>query len=282
MVKNIDTLKEDIEKVLLQGVSKDDLVSEWDFQDFYGIYWKQLVQERQEGSLRASSIGVPCLKKLWYRVNTPEEGEALSAQSLNKFMFGDLTEEHLLFLIRLAGHDVQGEQLGVEYQGVEGHIDGIIDGCLVDVKSAADFSFRKAINQGLLEDDKFGYLWQLGFYLKSLQNNPLLKEKSKAYFLWQNKNNSQIELDCYDFTGILEEIEEYVVLRKEAVSKSTPPERGFKDQEYGKSGNRALCTECSYCEFKHTCWPGLRTFLYSKGPVYLTEVTREPDTKEII
>jgi len=56
----------------------------------------------------------------------------------------------------------------------------------------------------------------------------------------------------------------------------------------GKSGNMKLGVNCSYCPHKVTCWDdanngdGLRLFLYSNGPMWLTEVQKEPKVQEII
>ena len=44
---------------------------------------------------------------------------------------------------------------------------------------------------------------------------------------------------------------------------------------------------CAYCEYKAHCWKdanggrGLRKFIYSNGPVYLTEVNKTPKVIEV-
>jgi len=38
---------------------------------------------------------------------------------------------------------------------------------------------------------------------------------------------------------------------------------------------------CSYCAFKHECYPELRTFIYSNGPKFLVEVARAPTVMEV-
>jgi hypothetical protein len=83
--------------------------------------------------------------------------------------------------------------------------------------------------------------------------------------------------------------EEEIKRKKEVVKQDSPPDRPkwpkyyrgelqeeAEDWAEGQSGNRKLSTNCSYCDYKKECWPGLRTFIYSKGPVYLTKVEREP------
>lgn len=56
--------------------------------------------------------------------------------------------------------------------------------------------------------------------------------------------------------------------------------------EDGAYGNRKLGVECSYCPFKVDCWQdvndgsGLRKFIYSSGPRWLTVVKKEPNVME--
>ena len=53
------------------------------------------------------------------------------------------------------------------------------------------------------------------------------------------------------------------------------------------SKNMKLCTSCSYCSYKEECWKdandgvGIRTFLYSGGPVYLVRVEDVPRVTEV-
>ena len=68
--------------------------------------------------------------------------------------------------------------------------------------------------------------------------------------------------------------------------KKNKPPRCYEDVEDGSSGNRKLCVECSYCAFKVDCWQdvnngsGLRKFIYSSGPRWLTVVKKEPNVME--
>jgi hypothetical protein len=57
---------------------------------------------------------------------------------------------------------------------------------------------------------------------------------------------------------------------------ATEPARTFEPIPEGKSGNMKLGLNCSYCGYKTHCHPGLRTFAYARGPVFLTDVIREP------
>ncbi len=84
--------------------------------------------------------------------------------------------------------------------------------------------------------------------------------------------------------GSLDKTEELFSARREMV-KGEVPDRGYEDEEFGKSGNRALKFNCAYCDFKHTCWPGLRTFMAKKWngyqPVYMSKVEKEPKMMEV-
>jgi hypothetical protein len=225
-----------------------------------------------------SNLGTPCDRKLWYTINTPEKAEAIEPHAQIKFLFGDILEELLLFLSQAAGHSVEGTQDKVNINGVEGSRDAVIDGVVVDVKSASSFSFKK-FEEGLTpEKDGFGYLTQLRGYLFGSKEDPLVKHKDIAAFLAIDKQLGKITLDIHgkdntDFIALAKK-------KQEVIKLSSPPPRAFSDVPYQKSGNRKLGVECSYCSFKETCWPGVRTFFYSQGPVHLTQVVKEPKVNE--
>jgi RecB family exonuclease len=93
-----------------------------------------------------------------------------------------------------------------------------------------------------------------------------------------DKTLGNICLDTYpktetDYSAKVDEL-------REMLAKPEPPDRQFEPVPEGKSGNEKLCTYCSYCDFKKECYPELRTFIYSNGPVFLTKVEREPKVFE--
>lgn len=232
----------------------------------------------REPTLRLSNIGSPCERKLWYSINTPELGEALRPEAKIKFLFGDILELLLLFLAREAGHKVEGEQDVLNHHGVVGHRDCIIDGRVVDCKSASSYSFKKFSENGLQGNDPFGYLSQLGSYLDASRDDPRVTDKEQGSFLVIDKTLGKICLDTYKLDPVTPE---YVQGKKDVVAQNMPPKRGFSDEPEGKSGNRKLGVNCSYCEFKSACYPRLRSFAYSYGPVHLTWVEKEPKVPEI-
>lgn len=245
----------------------------------------RLSEERGAGTLRVSNLGKPCNRQLWFDVHDSSNREPLPPAARLKYLFGDVLEELLLFLAREAGHEVSCEQAEVSISGVKGHIDAIVDGRLLDVKSASTFAFNKFKDHRLPDDDPFGYIDQVSAYTYGSKGNPELKEKDIASFLVIDKTLGHLVLDTYpvaqkDYDKVVEE-------KKVMLSQETPPERCYSDQPFQKGGNRKLGVECSYCPFKYTCWKdanngqGLRTFVYSDKPVFMTHVEKTPRVTEV-
>jgi hypothetical protein len=231
-----------------------------------------------------SNIGSNCGRKLWYTVNESEKGEEFALSTHLKFMFGDVIENIMLSLAKEAGHDVVDQQMELSIDTplgpVLGHIDAIINGCLVDVKSASSFSFTKFMNGKLAEDDPFGYIEQTSAYLYALteMDHPALVDRDNVYFLVVDKQLGHMGIAKYP--AIKKNYKQFATDRLAMVASHTPPPRSFSDVEHGKSGNRKLGTVCSYCSFKHSCWPGLRVFPYSNKVEFLTKVAKEPKVPE--
>lgn len=280
---NINTLIKDIQHVLTTGEGWTEEVADWVSKDFNKTLNRQLSSKKEPKSatLRMSSLGYPCERKLWYSVNLPFSPEALRPNASLKFLYGDLTESLLLGLAKASGHSVEGTQDAVQIQGVVGHRDCIIDGMLIDVKSASPYSFEKFKSGKLKDDDPFGYISQLSSYLYASQKDPLLKVKNKAGFLAFEKVNGSLCLDIYDLTEELESKESEVRRKRRLVTNEVAPKRPYKHVPDGKSGNMKIPIQCSYCDYKQGCWENLRTFIYSNGPRYLTHVEREPNVLEI-
>ncbi len=248
---------------------------------------EKLKRERKEFTLRFSNIGTPCVRKLWLEKNSQEQN-TFRPEVYHKFAFGDLTEEYLLFLAELSGHEVIYRQQKVELEGITGHIDVVIDGMLVDCKSASSNSFKK-FKEGLTtENDSFGYLTQLGAYHFKAKELPEVIFKNQAAFLVFDKQHGHIHLDIHDFSTI--NYSELFKQRKEQVASDIIPDRHFepvpdgytKDGEFRPNGNLKLGINCSYCEQKFKCWENIRTFMSFKGPIYFTHIVKEPRMAEIV
>jgi len=167
--KTLDTLVSDIYdklSVLGEGGSLD--IKEKDI-DKFGESMKDILRKwsnpepRSNERLRMSNIGRP-LRQLWFDVKSDKEPEKIPPSVFIKFLYGHLLEEIVLFLVKMSGHEVTDEQKSVEVDGIKGHMDCVIDGEVVDVKTASGYSFRKFKDGTLPEDDVFGYMAQLTGY----------------------------------------------------------------------------------------------------------------------
>lgn len=279
MTKTIETLIKDIHTLLKEG--KD--ISDREALAFGRSVARTIKekmkprQKKEKGTLRMSNIGKPN-RQLWYEVNQPFLAEEMHANAYMKFLLGDIIEEVILFLVEQSGHSVEGRQKEIAVAGVKGHLDGIIDGVVVDVKSASPFSFKK-FETGLKEDeDPFGYRMQIQGYQEGLKDAEEVKDKRRGAFLAMQKVTGDLALDIHPKTNL--DMVAIVEQKREVVNLPEPPERCYEPEPMGKSGNMKLGTACSYCSYKKTCWPGLRTFLYSSGPVFLTTVEKVPDVYE--
>jgi hypothetical protein len=196
-----------------------------------------------------------------------------------KFLYGDVIEELLIFLAELAGHRVEGLQDEMELEGVIGHRDVVIDGVNVDVKSASSYSFLKFRDGKLVDDDPFGYIGQIQSYLEASQDDPIVTDKDRCAFLVMDKTLGHICLDIHKKVPF--DVREITKNKIKIMESNLLPERSFQPEEDGKSGNMKLGMFCSYCDMKHVCHDGIRTFIYSNGPRYLTTVKRVPDVPEV-
>lgn len=297
-MKTIDTLIKDVEELLetgLRGGYEDTGVGE----RLAKVLERRLEPRDEERATRVwfSNVGSPCIRQLWYKINTPAEAEPLRANTLFKFLYGDYLEEVFLELARLAGHLVEHEQRRAEWRGVTGRIDAVIDGVPVDVKSASKFSFSKFKGGLSSEDDKFGYLGQLKGYLLSLRQDGIVApDYNKAAFLAINKETGDLHLDMHEFDREeLEAYDDHIDLVHSSVALDTPdplPRLKEDDDGYWKgsgearhfipNGNKLLCTNCSYCAFKQSCWPKVRVFINSQGkPKFFTKIVKEPRLTEV-
>lgn len=278
-MKQIETLIPDIYNILSTPTQLDEDAAKIFATNIVDAVRSSLIQDHGDRSkLRMSSIGIKCDRKLWYQTHNVE-GEALPPSARLKFLFGHVLEALLLLLAKAAGHTVTGEQDTVTLQGVKGHRDGVVDGVTTDSKSTSTRSFAKFKDGLQAVDDDFGYLTQLGSYVESGKDDPLVLDKDRGAFLVVDKQFGHLALDIHNFKG--KDHGKIFLQAQTAVDKTTAPPRGYMPEADGKSGNEKLGTVCSYCEFKKTCWPGIQTYLYSSGPRYLTTVVREPDVPKL-
>jgi hypothetical protein len=228
-----------------------------------------------------SRLGPQCPCALWYSVHHPELAEPFQPWTQNKFSFGHMIEVWAITLAKAAGHSVTGEQDAVFLDGVEGHRDCIVDGCLVDVKSTSGRGFLKHKSGLLATDDMFGYLDQLDAYTTASLDDPLLEVKDKAYLWSIHKELGHMDLYEHKVTDrrqaqIIQRVDEY----KGIVGRDSPPKCTCETVADGSSGNIQLGVQASYSAFKYCCNPHVRCFLYANGPRYLVKVVRRPTRQD--
>lgn len=235
-------------------------------------------KEPRKPTLRMSNIGkADC--QLWFELNGTKPDGPLPATTKIKFLYGDIIESLVILLIKEAGYAVTDEQKEVYLNGIKGHLDLKVEGTVVDVKSASKYAFQKFEDGTLKDNDSFGYIKQIGGYATA--------EDTDGAFLAMNKESGELALlEVPVPPKVRKEVEQRIEEIKKVVASPKKPPRAFKAEPHNKSGNMKLPTNCSYCDFKKTCWAdsnggrGLRTFIYSSGPIFLTHIVKEPDVFE--
>ena len=242
----------------------------------------QFTERTEKPTLRLSQMGPRCPCALWYSLHHPELAESLPPWAEIKFSYGHVLEALVITLAKAAGHKVEGEQGHVELDNIVGHTDCIIDGCVVDVKSASSRSFIKFKDRSIVQNDPFGYLSQLDGYVVGNRNNPLVTFKNTGYLLAVDKTLGHLCLYKHEVTNERERwLRDRIKAYKQIAAQAQPPSCECISIPHGTSGNLQLDTKAGYSAYKYCCKPGLRTFIYANGPAYLTKVVRKPDVPEI-
>jgi len=212
-------------------------------------------------SINMSSIGKPLCQLQAEKYGFPKETNEYNA--ITRFLWGDISEAYIMFLLRNSGIEIQSEQQKVTLKigGIE--IRGILDvgiyGKIWDIKSASDFAFNNKFgNRGgfkkILEDDTFGYIPQLYLYSEAIG-------KPVGGWIVLNKNNGEItvlEFPQYDKQYRLKALQD-VEDKIRTLTSDAPFKKCFKPIEeiyyQKKTGNMVLPMVCSFCQFKKHCWP---------------------------
>lgn len=274
--KSINTLIRDIYDVLKRdGRSVEDHFS----QNIVGEINTRLVERfgprDERATLRLSKMGENCPRSVWASVHSPSLQEKPTGQALFKFTYGDVIEGLVVGLAKSAGHEVTGEQDAVYLDGIKGHRDCVIDGAVVDVKSANSLSFQK-VKAGLVSTDIFlrDYLDQLDGYVVGAidADDPLVRIRDRAYLLFVDKVLGHMHL--YEHRIRPDHIRQRVAYYKSIVASEEAPACTCKTVPDRDSGGFRLDTKASYNPFKYACFPDLRTVIRSGKPVNLTGVTR--------
>jgi len=280
-MKTIDTLIEDIQAIFDEEKETPEISNAWceELGNTLAFMLKNRLTEKHEGGkLRLSGIGHG-VRKQWYNTRPETPKEKLTPDTKIKFLYGDILEIVMLAFAKLAGHSVTEEQATVDVCGIKGHIDCLIDGELIDVKSASTFSFKKFKNEEVQMDDPFGYYAQLAAYGYGMNKLPygwFVFDKTLGHMCLSKSSEAY-----------LPDIEKRIDEVKSSIEQTVEPAPCAYPVPDGKSGNMKLPTMCSYCQYKKHCWreanngQGLRVFMYSTGPRFLTNVASLPKVPEV-
>lgn len=281
-MKTVDTLVTDIYDLFNNGADVSDELIDQLGKDIAETIKQNMASYKtpRKSYLRPSNLGKKA-RQIYYDIHDYDR-EELTAPTKIKFLYGHILEHLLLFFSKAAGHTVTGEQTPLSVAGLTGSRDCVIDGMTVDVKSASSFAFKKFKEGKLRDDDPFGYIPQLSYYVEGDKKT----DQEEAAFLVIDKTLGHIclsKIDYMDMPNIPKKIESL----QEILASGRLPEKCYEDIDEGKSGNRKLGINCSYCQFKEKCWEdsnggkGLRKFAYSHGVTYLTHVAKEPRVQEV-
>jgi hypothetical protein len=286
MKKKLNNLVEDIYSVLNSLTEGNELnISEEMFEEFGKDmtdalrHWATPQNVEGKPVLRMSNVGRP-ERRLWFDTHTQSDTtEKLEPSTQIKFLYGHLLEVLILFFVKLSGHKLTSQQKEITVSGIKGHMDCMIDGEVVDVKTASGYAFKKFKEGTLAEDDAFGYLSQLAGYEAAEKTN-------EGGFLVMNKETGELTMfipDDMDKPNIKSKIKNV----KNIIASDSPPDFCYAPIPEGKAGNMKVARGCSWCPHKFECHKdandgqGLRVFNYAKGPVYFTKIVSEPNVEEI-
>ena len=215
---------------------------------------------RDEFKLRMSNIGRPKCQ-LWFEKNDSEDKTPLPPHFLMNMIIGDIVEAVFKGLLRAAGISfTDNEKVTLKLEDgteINGEFDMVLDDAVDDVKSASPWSYQNkfASSAALADGDSFGYIAQLVGYSRAA---------GKRMGGWGvvNKANGEfkyVPAEDIDEATVLSEIQDTVSY----INNDEPFQRCFEpvsETHYRKpTGNKKLGVGCSFCSYKHKCWPGLKT-----------------------
>jgi len=246
-MKTINTVVQDVYSLMEDRKYKGDLqtIADKVGKEVSEALVESFNERQKTNGLRMSGIG-KCERSLWYNIKGYEQ-EPIDGSVYLTFLQGHILEAVLLGLVELAGHTVTGKQGKHTVEGVNGSQDCEIDGELVDVKTASDWSFKNKFTETGIKDDAFGYIKQLSGYGKT-------EGREVGYFLAFNKNKSTLKL-CEQ--QLETDIDQHIVQLKDKMELDTPPMRIAKGSTVGKDGRERLNMNCSFCGHKENCYGSL-------------------------
>jgi hypothetical protein len=231
---------------------------------------KQMTRKDEGFRIRMSGLGRPLCQLLAERDGVEQE---IDYNSLLRFLFGDITEAIMMYILRESGINIVEAQKSVSLE-LDGHtVNGTLDVIIEDelgerkvwdIKSASEWAFRYKYKQGydsMKESDLFGYLMQGHLYAEAtglLFGGWIVINKSSGEVLFVEAPEWQDE----DRAFYLSEAREKIKALKDPSTKIKKYEPQSEIHKKEKTGNKLLPKECSLCSFRSHCWPD--AILYDK------------------
>jgi len=212
--------------------------------------------KRNQFRLRMSNVGRPYCQ-LWFDKNKPEAALPKPTTFVMNMLLGDIIEAIFKGLLKEAEVkyiDSEKVTLRTKNAEIDGTFDLVIDGAVDDVKSASDWSYKNkfASYEVLKDNDAFGYVGQLAGYAKATGQKP-------GGWWVINKANGQFKYvpSYIDIESEIQKIEDLAdKLRANEFERSYEPQlETFRGKE---TGNKVLCKECTFCDYRYTCWPNVQ------------------------
>lgn len=243
-----------------------EVVSE--FKEECGKALEKQFNRNPEWRVRMSGLGRPLCQQVCGRDGVEEE---MSYNAILRFLIGDLVEAALMAILRGAGIPIVGFQtkceLDIGGETVRGTSDIILDDpvggqAVWDIKSASPFSYSQKFGkgyEGMKEDDPFGYLMQGYLYAKASQlpfGGWIVVDKSSGEIQFVSAPDDQAE----DSEHYLNEAARIVEALMSNFTYAKPPmkpeeETYRKDGQTFSTGNKLLNKSCTFCGYRHHCWP---------------------------
>ena len=221
---------------------------------------KQFSREPREYRLRLSGLGKPLCQQQSEQLGIEQ---AFSYNAILRFLLGDLVESALVAIIKASGISVEDEQkpttINLDDTDINGTLDIIIDGKVYDIKSASPYAFQNKFGEfggyrKVKEDDPFGYIVQGFAYAKG-------EDKPFGGWIVVDKSSGEMTV-CEAPAAQAQEKKEALEAATENVrrlKKTKRVEKQFKPTDEimagEPTGNKLLPKECSFCGFRHNCWP---------------------------
>jgi len=195
-------------------------------------------QREERDYLGLSEIGHPCPRYLWY-AHHGYSRKALQGRILRIFDRGNAIEDNARIDIMSVGYVVHSRQKEVKIERGDtvliGHIDGMIDDCLLEIKSSSLKEFKKL--------QKVGYETWKEMYKAQIHAYMTLMKATSAIAWVECKDNSEIYTEQIypDMDYVLSLFERTF----DTIEQPTPPKRKCPRNDW---------YEAKMCNFYEECF----------------------------